>query len=118
MAYVSGGRVSFVDKGAYSATTQYNRLDYVKYMDCIFVAKRTTIGNAPDPSIDTADWTKFISLTAPNYIYDEAGNLAVPEPGLQFMNGSVVDNPTNNRTEITIGITETEWSTIQNILNL
>lgn len=117
MAYTSGGRVSFVDKGAYSATKQYNRLDYVKYMDCVFVAKRSTIGNAPDPSVDTDDWTKLISASAATNLYDASGNPVPSEQGIQFMNGSIVDNPTNKRSEITIGITETEWQSIQNILS-
>lgn len=116
MAYTSGGRVSFVDKGSYDPTVVYSRLDYVKYMDCIFVAKQSTIGNVPDTSVDTPYWTKLVSANAINYFYDSSGNVASPEPGVQFMNGSITDNSTTNRTEITIGITETEWQNIQNIL--
>ena len=117
MAYVSGGRATFVDKGNFNATTQYKRLDYVKYMDCIFVARRNTIGNVPSLTVDTADWMKFVSLDVINHFYDEAGNLAPSESGVQFMNGSIVDDPTNGLTKITIGITDSEWSTIQNILS-
>lgn len=116
MAYTSGGRVSFVDKGAYSPTTTYKRLDYVKYSDCIFVAKKTTLGNTPDPTVDTEFWTKLVSASADMYVYDSAGNVAPQQPGIQFMNGSIENDTTNNRTKVTIGITDAEWAAIQNIL--
>ena len=60
MAYASGGRASFCDKGAYDGTVTYHRLDYVKYQGAIFVCKATSLGNAPNLTVDTAYWTKFI----------------------------------------------------------
>ena len=114
MAYTSGGRASFVDKGTYNASTPYKRLDYVKYQGSIFVAKQNTTGNTPNASADTAYWTKFVPANSYSNLYDSAGTLMTQQAGLQFMNGAIENDSTNGRSKVTIGITDTEWTAIQN----
>lgn len=117
MAYTSGGRASFCDKGAYDGTVTYHRLDYVKYQGAIFVCKATSLGNAPNLTVDTAYWTKFIDSSGSNlYIYGADGQVTPQRDGLQFMNGFIEDDQTNNKTKITVAISDTDWAQIQSIL--
>ena len=117
MAYASGGRASCGDKGAYDGTVTYHRLDYVKYQGAIFVCKATSLGNAPNLTVDTAYWTKFIDSSGSNlYIYGADGQVTPQRDGLQFMNGFIEDDQTNNKTKITVAISDTDWAQIQSIL--
>ena len=50
---VDAGRIGFVPKGNYSATTTYEKLDVVKYERSSYVALQTTTGNPPT---DTDNW--------------------------------------------------------------
>ena len=117
MSYSSGGKASFTDKGLYDSTVTYRRLDYVKYNNAIFVCKKTSLDNTPNPTTDTEYWTKFIDSSGSNlYLFDELGNVATQRDGIQFMNGSFTDDAQGNKTKVTIGITDTEWTAIQTIL--
>ena len=117
MAYNDGGIVSFVDKGVYSPTVTYHRLNYVKDGNSVFIAKQTTLGNAPNHSADTAYWMKLVDVSgAVQNIYDYAGTLAAPEDALEFKNAAIVDNTTSGRLEITVGILDSEFTTIQSLL--
>lgn len=60
MAYANGGRVSLVDKGAYSSSITYNRLDYVKYNSEVYIAKKTTLNHTPNG--DDEYWTRLAKL--------------------------------------------------------
>lgn len=117
MGYSSGGKVTFVDRGVYDDTVTYYRLNYVKHYGAIFVCKKTTLGNAPNLTTDTEYWTKFIEASgAQKILYDSTGNTVTARDGLQFMNGSLQDDAQGNKTKVTIGITDSEWATIQTLL--
>ena len=53
MAQVNAGRVRFVSRGTYDASTQYYLFDYVDYNGSSYFAKGSTIGNLPT---DTTYW--------------------------------------------------------------
>ena len=54
--------------------------------------------------------------TPRHIIQDSDGVNASSRLGLMFQNGTVTDDPTNNRTKVKIGILENEWTQIQSIL--
>ena len=53
MAQVNAGRVRFVSRGTYNASTQYYLFDYVNYEGSSYFAKGNTLGNLPT---DTTYW--------------------------------------------------------------
>lgn len=56
MATVNLGRVGFVNKGAYSATTTYKVQDIVTYASGVYVCIQTGVGHALTDSLYWAVW--------------------------------------------------------------
>lgn len=110
------GKVSFRDRGDYNAATQYERLDYVKYQDTIFIARKSTVGNTPNPSADTEFWMVAVKGLASIQLYDNAGDPVTKRGGIQFSNAQLTDDATNGKTIVLVGIPQTEWNSIKNIL--
>lgn len=112
------GRVGFVPKGSYSSTTQYEILDTVFANRLSYVARKTTTGNPPSPAGEVTEFWQPINATGGGHTikdYTGASETASREY-LQFANGTVTDDASNQWTVVTWVITPTEWTQIETIL--
>ena len=60
----SAGRVLLMPKGDYDSSVTYNMLDMIKYNGITYVCKKTTTGNAPNPSGDNEWWQIMVQRSS------------------------------------------------------
>lgn len=79
------GRIGFVIKGAYDATATYDFLDLVYYKSASYVAKKLTVGNAPQESNEY--WQIFAKSDTLTNISDATVDFTIAQTRVNIQSG-------------------------------
>lgn len=121
--YQDAGRVGFVTKGDYSASTTYNKLDVVKYNGISYICRvDNSTGVAPTAGTTTTNWQPITDKAGHDlYVLTSSGPITLSLQGIEFANtlvdsGTAVGQPVHVLRAL-VTISDDEWTAIQAIFN-